>query len=401
MKDDKKENYFFKHENTVPDPTMPLKTKLLVWSMLRKMLSQCRSINRLVTVHLGLVGSLNSESDVLSLLGGEGLEAGTEVVQVETGNLLVEDLGENVDTDGELSGGLGELGVLGGESGILRLVQHDLGKDLVGERAGHDEGRVSGGTSQVDETSLSEKDDVTSVLHEEAVDLGLDGDNGGSVGLQPGNVNLTVEVTDVADDGVVGHLLEVLSGQDVSASSGGDEDLSAGGSLGHGEDLVSRDGGLEGVDGVDLSDQDTGTHGTESHSTSLSDISESGNDGGLSGNHDIGGTLDSVDQGLTASVQVVELGLGDGVVDVDGGDKELLLLEHLVEVVDTSGGLLRDSVAVGKELGVLLVDKGSKVSTVVKDQVELLSVLEGVELLLQAPVVLLLGLSLPGEAILC
>ena len=116
---------------------------------------------------------------------------------METGDLLVEDLGEDVDTDGELAGGLGELGVLAGEGLVLALVQHDLGKNLVGERAGHDERRVASGASQVDETALSEEDNVAPVLHEEAVNLGLDGNNAGSVGLEPGNVDLAVEVTNV------------------------------------------------------------------------------------------------------------------------------------------------------------------------------------------------------------
>ena len=75
----------------------------------------------------------------------------------------------------------------------------------------------------------------------------------------------------------------------------------------------------------------------------------------------------------------------------------LLVLEHSVEVVDTGGGLLGHTVAVLEHLGVLLVDEGGQVTTVVEDQVEALVVLEGGELLLQAPVVLLLGLALPGE----
>ena len=63
----------------------------------------------------------------------------------------------------------------------------------------------------------------------------------------------------------------------------------------------------------------------------------------LSSEHDIGGPLDPVDQGLPAAVEVVELGLGHRVVDVDGGDLQGLLGEHLVQVVHTSGGLLRQA----------------------------------------------------------
>jgi hypothetical protein len=68
---------------------------------------------------------------------------------------------------------------------------------LVGERAGHDEGRVASGTSQVDKTSLSEEDDVASALHEEAVNLGLDVLHALGILLQPGNINLNIEVANV------------------------------------------------------------------------------------------------------------------------------------------------------------------------------------------------------------
>ena len=226
--------------------------------------------------------------------------------KVELGDLLVELLGQGVDADVELAR-VAELDVLLGESLVTGLVEVDLGKDLVGEGAGHDEGRVAGGTAQVDETAVGKQDDVAAVLHEEAVDLGLDVGDGLGVGTEPGNVDFDVEVTDVADNGVLGHLLEVPADEDVTAAGGGDEDLALGGSLVHGGDLVAGDGGLEGVDGVDLGDDDAGTHAAESIGTALADITVTSDDGDLAGNHDIGGTLDAVDERLTAAVQVVEL----------------------------------------------------------------------------------------------
>lgn len=204
-----------------------------------------------------------------------------------------------------------------------------------------------------------------------------------------------------ANDSIVPHGGEVLSSKDVTAASGGDEDLTLSDSLLHGGDLVAGDSGLEGVDGVNFSNEDTSAHVVKSRSATLSDITETGDDTDLTSNHDIGGTLDTIDKGLSASVQVVELGLGDSVVDVDGGDKELALLQHAVEVVDTSGGLLGDTVAVLEHLRVLLVDESGQVTTVIKDQVESLVVLECGELLLDTPGVLFLGLTLPGEAMYC
>lgn len=189
----------------------------------------------------------------------------------------------------------------------------------------------------------------------------------------------------------------MLANQNVTAASGGNEDLADLGGLLHGGHLETSHGSLEGVDGINLGDEHTSTHTLESESTALANITETSNNTNLASNHHVGGALDAVNEGLAAAVQVVELGLGDRVVDVDGRNKELALLEHAVEVVNTSGGLLRDTVAVGEHLGVLGVDQVSEITTVVKDKVQLLIVLEGNELLLQAPVVFLLGLALPGE----
>lgn len=57
---------------------------------------------------------------------------------------------------------------------------------------------------------------------------------------------------------------------------------------------------------------------------------------------------------------------------------------------------LRRSERTSEKLGVLLVDEGSEVSSVVEDHVEGGSSSESADGLLNAPLVLLLGLSLPG-----
>ena len=58
----------------------------------------------------------------------------------------------------------------------------------------------------------------------------------------------------------------------------------------------------------------------------LSDVTEASDNGDLSGKHDIGGTLDTINEGLATSVVVVELALGYRVVDVDGSDLKIALL---------------------------------------------------------------------------
>ena len=58
-------------------------------------------------------------------------------------------------------------------------------------------------------------------------------------------------------------------------------------------------------------------------------------------------------QRLSATVQVVEFTLCDGVVDVDGGDFQLSLLKHLVQVMDTCGGLLGQTADACDWMGVM------------------------------------------------
>jgi len=115
----------------------------------------------LIAVGGVLEGALGVDANVLGLAGGEDGELGTEGAEVEAGDLLVEDLGEEVDT----------LAVL---ARALLLPELELGEDLVGERARHDERGVAGGAAEVEETALSEDDDGMAVGEDEAVNLGLD-----------------------------------------------------------------------------------------------------------------------------------------------------------------------------------------------------------------------------------
>ena len=346
---------------------------------------------------------------------------------MKAGNLLVKSLGENVDL---------ATAVL---AGVLLLPELKLGKSLVGERGGHDERWVASGTSQVEKTSLGKDDDTLSGLELEAVDLGLDVDTLGGL-HQSIHIDFVVEVTNVSDNGVVLHLGHGVAHEDSLVSGGGDEDVGEVDNILKSGDGESLHAGLKGADGVDLGDVDDTSASTHGGGTSLADISVSADDGLLSGHHDISGTHDTIRERVLASVKVVELGLGDRVVDVDGGEEEGAGLLHGVQTVDTGGSLLRDTHAsfgdlaplVGLtsleqtlddgednlELGVVggagvgegsvleegvlgllsLVDEESHVSTVIDDKVRALALAivlgpgEGIE---GALPVFLEGLSLP------
>jgi hypothetical protein len=118
---------------------------------------------------------------------------------VGTSDFLVEALRKHVHAEREL---------------LRSRPECDLGQNLVCERARHDEGRVTSATSsviyvsergrrarkynlpQVHKTTFREKNDVAPRSHGEAINLRLDVDCLLSIGLQPGNVNLNVEMAD-------------------------------------------------------------------------------------------------------------------------------------------------------------------------------------------------------------
>jgi len=294
-------------------------------------------INCLITVSVGLERTFDRDSNIVRLFLGKEGELGSEGRKVELGNLLVEVLGKNVDLSS---------GVL---ARVLLLVEFDLGQDLVGERARHDERRVPGGTSQVKKTSLGQDNDTASVLEDELVDLGLDVDTLGDL-HESFHVDFVIEVTNVSDNGVVLHLFHVVLHEDSLVTGGGNEDISGGENILEGGDGVTFHAGLEGADGVNFGNVDDASVGTHGVGATLTDISVSADDGLLSGKHNIGGTHDTIGKRVLASVQVVELGFGNGVIDVDGGEQEGPVLFHGVQSVDTGGGLFGDSVASASDL---------------------------------------------------
>lgn len=150
----------------------------------------------LVSVVLCLEWTLGRKSSVLSLNVGHLLELDSKLGQVKAGDLLIEQLGQNVDTKRVFA--------------LLGIPECNLGKDLVGEGHGHDKGWVSSGTSQVDKSALSEQNDVVTIWHQESIDLRLNVGDRLCVGLKPRNVNFDVEVSDVADNGVILHDGELL-----------------------------------------------------------------------------------------------------------------------------------------------------------------------------------------------
>jgi len=370
----------------------------------------------LVAVMFILVRTFNRDVDVSSLFRSKSSKTNLKLFEVKTSYFFIEFLG---DEDYFL--------------GDLFTPEHELSETLVGEGGAHDEAWVASGATKVDETTLGKKDDGVAIGEDEAIDLRLDGialDAG--PGDELGDLDLIVKVADVAHDAVVAHLGHVLGGDDVAVASAGDEDLSDVEGVLDASDLVASHGSLKGADGIDLGDDHTAALAAEGLGAALAHITVAAHAGDLAAEHDVGGTLDTVDEGVTAAVDVVELALGHSVVHVHGREEELALGGELVETVDTGRGLLGNTTDLGKDLvevaGLLLlhalensvealellaafvvvehlglvlgpetaVDHESGITTIINDQLRAKHVTP-VNCVPGALPVLLKGLSLPGK----
>ena len=140
---------------------------------------------------------------------------------------------------------------------------------------------------------------------------------------EAGDVDLVVEVADVADDRLVLHAGHVGRRDDVLVAGRRDEDVRALDHFVEAPDLVALHRGLQRADRIDLADHDPGALAAQRLRAPLADVAEAAHDGRLAADHHVGRAVDPVDQRMADAVEVVELGLRDRVVDVDRGEQEL------------------------------------------------------------------------------
>ncbi len=111
----------------------------------------------------------------------------------------------------------------------------------------------------------------------------------------------------------------------------------------HRDDAIAFHRGLQRADRVDLSHPHLGGQRTQRLRGALAHVAVAGHDSDLAGHHHVRRALDAVDQRFAATVQVVELRLGDGVVHVDAREHEATFLVHLIQAMHAGGRLFGDA----------------------------------------------------------
>merc|ERR1712087_289088 len=173
-----------------------------------------RARGRSIAVGVALEGALHLHADVVSLLLAQLRELSAQGWQMQPGHLLVQLLRQEID-------------IVFVALALLPVLQDvQLAQDLVGEGARHHKRGVARGTAQVQQAPRLQDDDAVAVWENEAVNLRLDVLNlDAGETFQLLHLDLVIKVADVANDGVVLHLLHVLHCDDVEVPGSSGEDV--------------------------------------------------------------------------------------------------------------------------------------------------------------------------------
>lgn len=131
----------------------------------------------------GFEGAADRNVKVFGLDRGELCELHIKLGEVGACDFLIKFLRKHVHSQGEQ---------------LRSLPERDLGKDLVAERARHDEGGVTGRAAEVDKATFREEEDVAAGRHSETVHLRFDVDDRLRIGLKPSHIDFNVKVTNAA-----------------------------------------------------------------------------------------------------------------------------------------------------------------------------------------------------------
>ena len=106
----------------------------------------------------------------------------------------------------------------------------------------------------------------------------------------------------------------------------------------HGEAFHSR---LESAYRVYLGDDHTGALASQSLGAAFAHIAVAADHGDLAADHHVGRSVDAVNEGMTAAVEVVKLGFRDRIVHIHGWEQQFACFSHVIEAVHACGGFFR------------------------------------------------------------
>ena len=140
----------------------------------------------------------------------------------------------------------------------------------------------------------------------------------------------------------------------VDVAGGGDKNIAKFGGVIHVNHAVAFHCRLQRADRINFRYPDRSAHAAKGLRAALADIAIAENDTDFTGDHHIGGAFDAVEQGFAAAIKVIELALGDRVIDVHGREHQFTGFHHLIQPVHAGGGFLSDPLDAVDDFGPLI-----------------------------------------------
>eukprot|EP00756_Hemistasia_phaeocysticola_P040150 Hpha_TRINITY_DN16849_c2_g1::TRINITY_DN16849_c2_g1_i1::g.153624::m.153624 len=256
---------------------------------------------------------------------------------------------------------------------------------------------MSRGAPKVHQPPLREEDDVPPIRQCIPVDLGLDLNLLRCVGLEPFDLDLGIEVANVAHNGIVLHPHKMTVAHDVVIPGGRHENMALLHHIVKSIDLITLHQGLQCVDRIDLAHDHTRPEAAQCSTASLPHVPIPRHETRLTGHHNVGGALDAVDKGLPAPVQVIKFRLCYRVVDVDRRERQSPVTYTDVQLLPPCCCLLGQPHDPRVVLFPLRHHSITKLPPIIQQHVGHPVPAEALQRLLDAPHKLLLSLPLPGE----
>src|SRR5699024_9672468 len=117
-----------------------------------------------------------------------------------------------------------------------------------------------------------------------------------------GHINFIIEVTNVANDGLIFHRYHVFDHNDVASARGGNEDIGGGNDVVEPSNLVAVHSCLKCDDRIDFSDDHSGALACQRIGGTFTNVTVSGNHGSFAANEYVGAAHDAIGQGVTDTV---------------------------------------------------------------------------------------------------
>lgn len=191
-----------------------------------------------------------------------------------------------------------------------------------------------------------------SIFELELIDLGFNVDSFNSGVIQKSTeIDFIIEVANIANNSIVFHLSHIGSQNDVPISGSTDEDIHLIDNILNSDDFKTFHTSLKCADWVNFTDVNSWSSPFHCLSASFSNISVTSDQYLLTTDHNVSGSVNTVQERMFTSINVVELTLGYAVINIDEWASKSSFLLESVKSRYTSSSFFRNSLKIFIKFG--------------------------------------------------